>query len=64
MNEDPEMTLAALRTSYEADGWRFLCDAETGHYFALRETSETGREVAHAPTARELAAKLEAAREH
>jgi hypothetical protein len=62
-DDDPVITLDALRSAWAGDGWHFICDPATKHYFALRETSATGREVLHAPTAKGLAGKLEAERE-
>lgn len=61
-DDDPVITLDALRTAYEADGWHFVRDPATSHYFALRQLG-TERQVLHAPTGKDLAAKLEAERE-
>ena len=60
-DDDPVITLDALRTAWEADGWHFVRDPATGHYFALRQLG-TERQVQHGATGRELAAKLEAER--
>jgi hypothetical protein len=58
-DDDPVITLDALKSAWEAQGWHFVRDPATGHYFALRQRG-TERQVLHAPTGRELNGKLEA----